>query len=106
MSKKHLQPVVDLFTWSNGLGFRNAEDWWEYVANHKEQEKVELIMVMALLDTNYCKRLLQHDITLFQQVALSESTVQWLKELHAESIEELAECFLAMPPPCESTHSK
>ncbi len=86
MPNESLQPIIDIYPWPNGLEFRTAEDWWYYVREQGEENKLDLLMTMALLSDKVCQLLLAHDQALFDRFQLSPQTTDRIRTIHADSL--------------------
>lgn len=86
MAKKYLQSVIDIHPWPQGLGFKDAALWWEYIRSRTEQEKLEALMLLALLSEEVCQQLLNHDLSLFDAFQFSTETIALLSSIHANTL--------------------
>lgn len=85
-----IQPVIDIYPWSYGLGFQGAEEWWLYVNHQNEVDKLDLMLMMAHLSEPICRLLLVHDQALFEKFRLSQETVARLCTIHADCLANFA----------------
>lgn len=90
MQNNQSHPVIDIYPALEGLGFNGAEDWWSYVKEQAEEDKVDLLISMAHLNTAICQLLLAHDINLFSRFWLSPRTINELRDIQANSLTDFA----------------
>jgi hypothetical protein len=86
MTTNQIQPVMDIYPWPNGLGFKGAEEWWLYIGRQNEEDKLDLLVGMAHLNEPICELLLAHDHTLFTRFQLSHQTITRLCSIHADCL--------------------
>lgn len=82
--------VIDLAPWPTGLGFENADTWWSYARRQSEEERLDLLILVALLNPDACQLLLRHDPALLQRFAFSDEMLARLGTIHAETLVEYA----------------
>lgn len=83
--------VMDISPWPSGNGFHGAQDWWNYVLSKDEKKRLDNMLGAALLSDAVQHRLVEErDETLMDAFGLSESTKQWLCEIEAGSLTEIA----------------
>ena len=91
-------PVMDVFPWPNGHGFRGADLWWDYVLSKEESKRLDNLMGLALLDEDICRRLIvDRDSSLFNMFNLSPETQAWLRAIKATTLSQFAEAVVAGP---------
>src|SRR5882724_9791016 len=83
--------VIDLSPWPHGLGFEKAEIWWDYIRVQTEDNKLELLMTVALLSQEVCLLMLNHDHELLGRFEFSEETLLVLTDINAETLYEFAQ---------------
>ena len=89
-------PVMDISPWPTGQGFEGANDWWEDMLSRDEKQRLDNLMGVALLDTDIRNRLVnERDKSLFTAFGLSEKTQQWLHEIQARTLNELARAIVS-----------
>lgn len=86
---------MDIFPWKQGLGFAASEDWWRYVRSRTEPERLELLVMVALLNSQVAVRLLAHDPALLEGFALSDPAQQRLLAIAAPTLEDFVQQTLA-----------
>ena len=86
---------MDFVPWSMGQGFENADDWWAYIRSHTEQDKLDFLIMVALLSEEAALLLLKRDRTLMDRFSFSEPTLQLLSEIDAETLNEFARQLVA-----------
>ena len=89
------QAVMDFWPWPQGQGFRNASYWWSYILSHDERERLDLLLMMALLSQEIECLLLKHDQGLLERFAFSEQTIGFLHHIDSRTLSEYAEAVLA-----------
>jgi hypothetical protein len=89
-----LKPTIDFYPWPKGLGFNTSAAWWAYVGQQTEEDKLELMLIVASLNQNVRHQLLTHDQTLFTQFQLSLHSIDRLCEIHADCLSEFASALL------------
>lgn len=87
-------PTIDIYPWPNGLGFSGLEAWWAYVRQQTDNEKLDLLMTMALMSSAICERLLIHDPDLFKHFRFSALTLERLSAIQVTSIEAFAAALI------------
>ena len=91
-------PVMDVFPWPNGHGFKGADIWWDYVLGKEESKRLDNLMGLALLDESICRRLVvDRDASLFSMFNLSPETQAWLRAINATTLPQFAEAVTAGP---------
>jgi hypothetical protein len=91
--------VMDVSPWPNGRGFSGSSTWWNYVMNKEEKQRLDDLMGVALLDGDVRKRLVDdRDISLFTAFGLSKETQNWLRDIPANSLSELAQAIVSGQP--------
>jgi hypothetical protein len=89
-------PVMDVSPWPNGRGFSGARSWWDYIRSKEERQRLDNLMGVALLDDEVCERLVsERDDALLAAFGLSEKTRNWLHDIQASSLDELAQAIVA-----------
>jgi hypothetical protein len=83
--------VMDVFPWDRGQGFINADLWWRYVGSRSEAERLELLIMTALINVEVARRLLRHDPALYARFGLSENFRRRHLPIHARSLETFTE---------------
>lgn len=86
----NLQPILDIYPWPNGLGFRGSEEWWVYVCHQTEEDKLDLLIIMAHLSDQICELLLVHDQELLSRFQFSSCTLEYLSGIQAKNLIEFA----------------
>ena len=97
-----LQPeptlIMDILPWPQGCGFAGASAWWDYVHSKDECKKLNDLLGTALLDSDFCQRLLNgHDESILLKFDFSPAMREWLLNIHAASLQELAEALVSGP---------
>lgn len=87
-------PTIDVYPWPDGLGFKGADEWWSYVRQQTESDKLDLLVTMALMSSSICERLLVHDQDLLRRLEFSSPTLERLSTIQATSIEEFAAALI------------
>jgi hypothetical protein len=99
----HTGPVVmDVLPWPGGYGFAGHSTWWQHVLSQSERERLDNLIGLALLDNEVCERLVtKRDRALLSAFGLSEQTQDWLKNITASTLKELAQAIVeATRPGC------
>ena len=91
MSQRPSKPTIDLSPWPTGEGFQGGAAWWEYIRSQGEADRLDALMLAALLNTEVAERLLKHDTALFEMFGLSDQIVTCLCQIEATSLEVFAE---------------
>jgi hypothetical protein len=91
MSQRPSKPTIDISPWPTGEGFQGGGAWWEYVRSQGEAERLDALMLTALLNTEVAGRLLKHDERLFEMFGLSDQTITSLCQIEAISLESFAQ---------------
>lgn len=94
-------PTIDLYPWPTGLGFNGSAAWWAYVAKQTEEDKLELLIILASLNENVCQLLLAHDQELFNEFQLSLQTIDRLCGIYADSLSDFAAALVATQGNCK-----
>ena len=87
-NEPYAEAVIDIFPWTSGLGFSGAEVWWRYVQTRSGADRLDLLIMLALLNDEICGRLLQHDPGLLEHFNFSEATRMQLKDISAVRLED------------------
>src|SRR4051812_42933360 len=89
-AKHPSKSIIDIVPWSSGLGFEDADLWWDYVLSQPEQDRLDLLMAVALLSEDVALLLLKHDGDLLARFELTEQTIALLSEIEAITLKEFA----------------
>ena len=87
------QSTMDICPWPNGEGFQGADNWWDYVRNHTEPERLDFLLMAALTNEEIRHLLLAHDATLFTKFDLSRDTIDLLSRIQVNSLEAFAQAL-------------
>ena len=88
-------PVMDVSPWPQGRGFEGSTVWWEDVMGRDEKQRLDNLMGVALLDADIRDRLVnKRDLSLLDAFGLSKETQNWLQEIKAHSLTELAQAIV------------
>lgn len=91
--------VMDVTPWPNGQGFSGSSQWWDYVMQKEEKQRLDNLMGIALLDEDVRKRLVHdRDSSLFTAFGLSKETQNWLRAIPATTLFELAKAIVSVQP--------
>lgn len=101
MSFYYFQPTIDLYPWPTGLGFNGSAAWWAYVAKQTEDDKLELLLIIASLNKDVCHLLLAHDHKLFTDFQLSIQTIKRISKIHADDLSEFATALVESQRSCK-----
>ncbi len=88
------KPLMDVIPWPMGQGFQGGTLWWEYVLDRNEQDRLDLMLMTALLSTEVCDMLLNHNQDLLQAFDFSQETLSRLTEIQVSTLEEFADAIL------------
>ena len=95
---KKQPPVMDVFPWPDGHGFKGTQRWWDHILTQPERKRLDQILGLALLDDTFCRRLLKDcDSTFLAPFDLTPETQTWLRDIQASSLEEFARQVVAGP---------
>jgi hypothetical protein len=94
MSPYSSKTTMDVTPWPNGQGFQGGTSWWEYVLTLNERDRLDYLMMAALLSTEICDMLLNHNQELFHAFEFSQETLSRLKEIQVSTLEEFADAIL------------
>lgn len=95
MAMSETSSVLDISPWPKGHGFEGANEWWELVMCQDEKQRLDNLMGAALLDPEIQDRLVnQRDASLFTAFGLSQKTQQWLHQIRAQTLIELAQAIV------------
>jgi len=90
--------IMDVLPWPQGCGFAGASAWWDYVLSKDECRKLNDLLGTALLDSDFCQRLLSgHDESILMKFEFSPQMREWLLNIHAATLQELAEALVSGP---------
>jgi hypothetical protein len=88
-------PGVDVSLWPDGRGFDSADAWWNLM-DRDEKQRLDNLMGIALLDTDVRDRLVnKRDKSLLTDFGLSQETQNWIREINATSLIELAQAIVS-----------
>ncbi|MEO8608796.1 MAG: hypothetical protein ABI690_12975 [Chloroflexota bacterium] len=87
MQQQSSKSAIDITPWPTGEGFQGNKDWWEYVWTQKEVDRLDSLLLAALLSREICTLLLNHDEALLKAFNLSEETVTHLSQIEAQTLE-------------------
>jgi hypothetical protein len=88
-------PGVEISLWPGGHGFETADAWWD-VMDKDEKQRLDNLMGIALLDTEVRERLVnKRDKSLLTAFGLSQETQNWIREINATSLIELAQAIVS-----------
>lgn len=90
MSTHSRKPILDIFPWPHGQGFTGRNAWWEYVLIQSEKQRLDFLLLAALLSSEVCELLLQNDKELFDAFDFSKETIALLSQIHAKTLDEFA----------------
>ena len=96
----HVEPtlIMDVLPWPQGRGFNGANSWWDYVLSKDEAKKLNELLGTALLDADFCQRLLSGtDESILSKFEFSTQMREWLLNIHASTLQELAEALVSGP---------
>jgi hypothetical protein len=93
------QLLTDVVPWPSGTGFRDAQQWWDYVLVQDERSRIDHLLGLAFLNPSIGTRLLRHDETLFAAFRLSQGNCNAMKRIRANSVEAFAQALLDMDLP-------
>jgi len=86
---------VDMSLWPDRRGFESADAWWD-VMDRDEKQRLDNLMGVALLDTEVRERLVnKRDKSLLTAYGLSQETQNWIREINATSLIELAQAIVS-----------
>lgn len=89
-------PVMDIYPWPQGYGFEGGETWWQDMKRKDELQRLDNLMGVALLDEEVRHRLVnERDTSLLAAFGLSKETQNWLREIKAGSLVELAQAIVS-----------
>lgn len=92
--------VMDVLPWPSGYGFNGHGTWWQHVLSQNERERLDNLIGLALLDNDVCERLVtKRDRALLSAFGLSEQTQNWLKNIAASTLKELAQAIVEATRP-------
>ena len=94
MSQQCYQPVMDVIPWPDGEGFHGADDWWGYIRNQSERDRLDFLLLAALTSPEIRHMLLTHDETLFAKFDLSEHTINILSKIQVNTLEAFAQALI------------
>jgi hypothetical protein len=95
MSHMTSTPVMDISPWPGGRGFVGNKEWWAHMLSQDERRRLDNLMGAALLDHGVRERLLtERDDSLLAAFDLSEETQAWLRNIQANSLDELASAIV------------
>lgn len=77
---------MDVAPSSRQLDFDGEDIWWEYIWGCDERGRLEHLLVAALLNTDIRRRLLDHDLSLFESFHLSDSTILRICDVQAHGL--------------------
>lgn len=97
----HTGPVVmDVLPWPSGYGFNGHGMWWQHILSQNERERLDSLIGLALLDSDVCERLVtKRDRALLSAFGLSDQTQNWLKNIAASTLKELAQAIVEATRP-------
>jgi hypothetical protein len=88
-------PGVEVSLWPERHGFESADAWWD-VMDKAEKQRLDNLMGIALLDTEVRDRLVnKRDKSLLTAFGLSQETQNWIREINATSLIELAQAIVS-----------
>jgi hypothetical protein len=99
MALQSSKTTMDVIPWPNGQGFQGRTLWWEYVLNLNEQARIDFLMMAALLSTEVCAMLLNHNQDLLEAFNFSEEMLSRLSEIQVSTLEEFADAMLPETAP-------
>jgi hypothetical protein len=94
MARQSPKTTMDVIPWPNGQGFQGGTLWWEYVLNLNEQDRLDFLMMAALLSTEVCGMLLNHNQDLLETFNFSEEMLCRLSEIQVSTLVEFADAML------------
>jgi hypothetical protein len=94
MSQESSKPTMDISPWPTGEGFQGAKAWWDYVLRHSEQDRLDFLILAALVSSEVRDLLLKHDLSLFEKFELSAKTIAHLSRIEAQTLEEFVQAML------------
>jgi hypothetical protein len=95
MAMTEASTVLDISPWPEGHGFEGNDEWWDHVMRQDEAHRLDKLMGAALLDPDIQDRLVnQRDASLFTAFGLSQKTQQWLCQIRAQTLIELAQAIV------------
>jgi hypothetical protein len=98
MSQAEPTLIMDILPWPQGNGFNGASRWWDYVLSKDETKKLNELLGIALLDSDFCQRLLSgNDESILTKFDFSSPMRDWLMNIHATTLQELAEALVSGP---------
>jgi len=87
--------VMDITPWPSGNGFTGSRNWWNYVLSKDEKKRLDHLLGAALFDDKLRQRLVdERDNSLMDAFGLTENTKQWLRDIHATSLTDLAQAVV------------
>ena len=88
-------PGVEVSLWPQGHGFETVDAWWD-IMDKDEKQRLDNLMGIALLDTEVRERLVnKRDKSLLTSFGLSQETQNWIREINATSLIELAQAIVS-----------
>jgi hypothetical protein len=91
MSQQPSKLTLDISPWPTGEGFQGGSAWWEYVRSQSEPDRLDTLILAALLNAEIAEHLLRHDKSLFEMFDLSDETIAHLCQIEALTLEEFAQ---------------
>ncbi len=86
--------VMDVCPWPQGQGFTGRQAWWNYVLTLDQQDRLDVLLMMALLSEQIRHSLLRHDRILLSSFEFSPDTMTLLEAIEAETLEEFAQALI------------
>jgi len=88
--------VMDISTRSSAKQLDGSREWLDDMLSRDEMRRLDNHMGVALLDTDVRNRLVnERDQSLFVAYGLSERTQNWLHEVQARTLNELARAIVS-----------
>jgi hypothetical protein len=94
MAQQSSNTAIDVIPWPNGQGFQGGTLWWDYVLTLNEEDRLDCLMMAALLSMEVCDMLLDHDQELLEAFNFSLEMQNRLSEIQATTLEEFADAML------------
>ena len=90
--------VMDVLPWPDGYGFTGGDSWWRHLVGLSERDRLDSLIGLALLDSKICEQLVnKRDPSLLSTFGLSGQMQDWLKNVQANTLKELAQRIAAAP---------
>ena len=94
--QQRIEPVFDVAPWPNGQGFTGGSEYWETVRTKDEDIRLSHLLLTGLMNSNVREQLLsKDDRDVYARFGIPERVQKRLHAADVNSVEELAEAFLA-----------